>query len=147
MKKPKDDSLEIIESDVLEGRRDARVVIRRVMRKDFDTLDDQKRARLIAIMMRWCQGVGMTREMFNANEGRTAKHNKMLQAFKAFKVRLYGISISVGDRRTFIIFDADTAKKQNKADPNILKRAKSRVDKFLDDYEKKEKGNGPEKRK
>ena len=97
-------------------------------------------------MKRWCEGVGMTPEMFNANEGRTLKRNKMLQAFKAFKVRLYGISTSVGEHRTFIIFDADIAKKQNKADPNILKRAKSRVDKFLDDYEKKEKENGPKKR-
>ena len=64
----------------------------------------------------------------------------MLQAFKnnAAKVRLYGFPLSVADKKTFIIVDADTAKKKNKADPNILKRAKARIDDFLDEVDKKE---------
>jgi hypothetical protein len=139
MDNPKDDSLEHIDCDVLAEHSGARVVIRRVIRKFYDALDFQKQASFEAKMKRWCDGDKMTPEMFKHNEGRSSRHNVMLQAFKAFKVRLYGFSFSVGDKRTFIIVDADPAKKQNKADPNILKRAKSRIDDLLD--EKGTKGN------
>jgi hypothetical protein len=72
--------------------------------------------------------------MFNANEGRTPRHEVLLQAFKTFKVRLYGFSSAVGGRRTFVIVDADPAKKQDRADPKILKRAKRRVDDLFDEF-------------
>lgn len=139
MKPPKDDSLERIECDVLAEHSGARVVIRRVMRKIYDALDDRAKARLERAMLRWCEDPALlTNEMFNGNEGHTPRHKEMLKAFKAFKVRLYGFSAAVGERRTFLIVDADPTKKQNKADPVILKRAKSRIDDFLDKYAKKE---------
>lgn len=139
MNAPKDDSLEHIECDVLAEHSGARVVIRRAVRKVYDALDDRAQGRLSAVMKRWCDDPDqLTPEMFNGNEGRSSRHNEMLQAIKnnAAKVRLYGFSFLVADKRTFIIVDADTAKKQNKADPNILKRARSRIDDFLDKYEK-----------
>ena len=134
-----DDSLEHIECDVLAEHYGARVVIRRTLTKAWEALGDRTQARLEAIMKRWCDGDKMSPEMFNHNEGRSSRHNIMLQAFKAFKVRLYGFSFSVGEKRTLIIVDADPAKKQNKADPKILKRARSRIDDLLD--EKGTKGN------
>jgi hypothetical protein len=139
MKPLKDDSLEHIECDVLAEHSGARVVIRRAIRKVYDALDDRAQGRFSQVMKRWCDDPSqLTQDMFNGNEGRSPRHNIMLQAFKnnAAKVRLYGFSFSVADKKTFIIIDADTAKKQNKADPNILKRAKSRIDDLLD-----EKGN------
>jgi hypothetical protein len=139
MSNPKDDSLEHIECDVLAEYSGARVVIRRVIRKAYDELDFQKQNRFTKTMQAWCDGDKLTPEMFNYSEGRSPKNNIMLQAFKAFKVRLYGFQFAVDDKRTFIIVDADLAKKQNKADPNILKRAKSRIDGLLD--EKGTKGN------
>lgn len=139
MSEHEDDSLEHIECDVIAQHSGARVVIRRVIKKVYDALDVQKRGRFAATMKRWCEGEKLTPEMFNPNEGRTPRHNIMLQAFKAFKVRLYGFQFTVGDRRTFIIVDADPSKKQNRADPNVLKRAKSRIDELLD--EKGKKGN------
>jgi hypothetical protein len=135
----KDDSLEHIECDVLAEHSGARVVIRRVIRKVYDALDVRAQGRFLAVMKRWCDDPSqLTQDMFNGNEGRSPRHNIMLQAFKnnAAKVRLYGFSFSVADKKTFIIVDADTAKKQNKADPIILKKAKSRIDDLLD-----EKGN------
>lgn len=141
MNSPKDDSLEQIECDVLAEHSGARVVIRRAIRKVYDALDDRAQGRFLAVMKRWCDDPSqLTSEMFNGNEGRTSRHNIMLQAFKnnAAKVRLYGFSFSVAEKKTFIIVDADTAKKQTKADPNLLKRAKSRIDDFLDQYGKKE---------
>lgn len=141
MNAPKDDSLEHIECDVLAEHSGARVVIRRAIWKVYDALDDRAQGRLSAVMKRWCDDPAqLTPEMFNGNEGRSPRHNTMLQAIKnnAAKVRLYGFSFPVADKRTFIIVDADMAKKQNKADPNILKRAKSRIDDILDKYEKKE---------
>lgn len=139
MNSPKDDSLEHIECDVLAEHSGARVVIRRAIRKVYDALDSQKQASFAPKMKRWCDGDKMSPEMFNHNEGRSPKHNVMLQAFKAFKVRLYGFQFAVDDKKTFIIVDADTAKTQNKADPKILKRAKSRIDDMLN--EKGVKGN------
>ena len=138
MSNPKDDSLERIECDILAEQHGARVVIRRVMRKAYDTLDDRAQGRLSKAMKRWCDDPSqLTQEMFNPSEGRTSRQNIMLKAFKAFKVRLYGFSTSVDEKRTFIIVDADTAKKQNKADPVILKRAKNKIDDLLDEKCKK----------
>lgn len=127
-----DSALEAIDCEVVEERVGARVVIRRAVRKDYDSLDDQKKGRLLAIMRLWCEGRSLTPKMFNGSEGRTSRNNLMLMAFKTFKVRFYGFSASVGGRRTFVIVDADPAKKQDKADPVILKRAKRRVDDLVD---------------
>ena len=128
-----DPVLKKVGCDVLEERFGARVVIKKAIRGVYDALDDQKKGKLNAIMKLWCEGRPLTPEMFNRNEGRTKVHNVLLQAFKTFKVRLYGSSGDVGGRRTFYIVDSDPAKKQNKADPKILKRAKRRVDEFLDE--------------
>lgn len=132
------DSLEAIECDLLIERFGARVVIRRMVRKVFDALNDKQRGRLIAIMGRWCQDPRLlTQEMFNGNEGRTPRHSMMLQAIKIRKVRLYGFAKAVGRRKTFVIVDADPSKKQDKADQNVLKRARNRSDDVIDILEGK----------
>ena len=98
------------------------------IRGDYDEIEDRKRFRLTRIMELWCDGRPLTEEMFNPNEGRAPQSNVMLQAFKGFKVRLYGFVRQIAKKKTFIIVDMDSAKKQNKADKGILKRAKARVD-------------------
>lgn len=137
-----DDSLEQLECDLLEERGGTRVAILRAIRKLLDKLEDRKKARLQAIMRVWCEGGKLTPEMMNTNEGRTKKHKVMLQAFKTFKVRLYGFDATVGTKRTFVIVDGDPAKKQNKADKKILDRAKSRIDELVDRMDKKGTDNG-----
>lgn len=84
-------------------------------------------------MKLWCEGRKLAPTMFNYNEGRSKQKNLLIQAFKAFKIRFYGFERHLSDRRTFIIIDYDPAKKQDKADPNILKRAKSSADEIMKD--------------
>jgi hypothetical protein len=129
-----DDSLSTIDCHVLEEHGQSRVVIKRSLVKFFDSLDVRSLARLKSVMKLWCEGRKLTPEMFNSNEGRTSKHNVMLQAFKRnqIKLRLYGFCSSIGGKKTFVILDSDPSKKQNKADPSILKRAKTRVDDLID---------------
>lgn len=105
------------------------VVIQEDLKADFDALPEATRARFVRIMELWTERMALTQEQFNGNEGRAQKGdiNVLVQAFKAFKIRLYGFPTEVGDRRSFLIVAIDPAKKQNKADPKILKRAKDRA--------------------
>lgn len=133
-----DESLDEIECDLLAERCGARVVIRRVMRKVFDALTDKQKGRLLGIMSRWCEDPrSLHPDMFRPNEGRSSRHNTLLQAFKIRKVRLYGFGGTIGQKKTFIVVDADPAKKQDKADPKILKRSKARVDDITDTIQAK----------
>lgn len=127
------DSLEAIDCDLIAGRYGARVLMRRAVMKVFDKLNDKQKGRFFGIMNRWCEDPRLlTPEMFNGNEGRSPRHNEMLQAFKIRKVRLYGFATALAGKRSFVVVDADPSKKQDKADPKILKRAKVRVDQIID---------------
>jgi hypothetical protein len=121
------DSLDALGCDVLVKTKAAQVCIWRSTRDGYDELEDRIKGRLERVMTLWCDNQRLTPEMFNANEGRSPKNN-LLQAFKTFKCRLYGFVRTVKGTKTFIIVDIDPAKKKDKADPGILKRAKSRVD-------------------
>lgn len=48
----------------------------------------------------------------------------MLVAVKVHKVRLYGFIRSYRNQKTLMLIDIDADKKQNKANPRVLKRAK-----------------------
>jgi len=97
--------------------------------EDFDGLDERKQAQLLRAMDLWCAGQRLTPEQFNASEDRARKGdlNVLVQAFKVWKVRFYGAVFQVGGKKHFLVVDADLAKKQRKADPKILKRAKVRA--------------------
>lgn len=116
---------------IVESSESARVALSKQAKKEYDGLEAQPRGRLKRIFQRWCKGQSLTEEMINPNEGRTSKHNEMIQAFKVRRVRLYGFVRSTDGMRTFFVLDADSAKKQNKAGP-ILGRAKKRADQALD---------------
>ncbi len=105
------------------------VAIAASLQDDLAEIDERKMARLTRIMELWTEGQQLTAEQFNGNEGRAKRgdRNIMLQAFKTHKVRLFGIVMSLDSLRTFLIVDLDPAKKQNKADPKILKRAQNRA--------------------
>jgi hypothetical protein len=95
----------------------------------YDGFEERVRNKLDRVIFRWCCRHAMTEEMFNGNEGRS-KCGTMLKAFKSFKHRMYGFETKLDGIHTFIIVDYDPAKKRNKADPQILTRAKGRVDAF-----------------
>lgn len=96
---------------------------------DFSDIEEKKQAQLLRVAERWSGGHRLTPEQFNGNEGRARDGglSVMLQAFKTHKVRLYGIDIQIAGVRTFMILDADIAKKQTKADPGRLRRAQDRA--------------------
>lgn len=106
-----------------------RVVLLADATSDFDMIEERKQARLVRIMELWCDSQRLTEEQFNGNEGREQKGstNVLMQAFKTHKVRLYGVDVQIGGKRTFAILEIDAAKKQNKADPKVLKRAMLRA--------------------
>ena len=133
----KNDTLEALGFEVIESGTASRVAISRRAKKELDAFEVKQRGRLNAVLGRWCKGQPLTDEMMNPSEGRTSKHKEMVQAFKAFKVRLYGFDRTIDRIRTFFIVDADPAKKQTKAGP-VLDRAKKRIDQLLDDLIRKD---------
>lgn len=105
------------------------VVIESKLKSAFDALDDKIKSQFLAIMDLWIEGRTLTDKQFNGNEGRAKRGstNVMLCAFKRFKIRLYGFVHGFKGRRSFVIVELDPAKKQDKADPKILSRAKARA--------------------
>ena len=120
-------SLDDLECEPLVKTAKAQVAIARHLLPAYRGINDQKQGRFEAIMKRWCDGVPLTPQMFNGNEGRSSD-GILIQAFKGFKIRLYGFVRQVRSVKTFLIVDIDPAKKQDKADPKVLKRAKIRAD-------------------
>lgn len=115
---------------VLTGR-SGRVLILGSLVSDFMALDTRKQAQLMSRMKLWADGVPLTKEQFNGNEGRCGGDNdRMLVAVKtnnSLKVRLYGFVRHLRSVRTLLIVDIDDAKKQDKASPRILMRARAKV--------------------
>jgi hypothetical protein len=120
-------SLDDLECEPLVRTAKAQVAIARRLLPAYRGINDQKRGRFEAIMNRWCEEVPLTPEMFNGNEGRSSD-GILIQAFKGFKIRLYGFVRQVRSVKSFLIVELDPAKKQDKADPKVLKRAKNRAD-------------------
>jgi hypothetical protein len=112
-----------------------RVVLHKCVEAFFDALEERVRGRFVRIMELWCDDRPLTEKMINRNEGRAPRTNTMCQAFKAFKVRLYGHVGTEEDQKCFVITDFDPAKKQDKADKVILKRAKGRIDNLVEGKE------------
>jgi hypothetical protein len=131
-------ALQALKCQELASKVRRQVVIHQAAEDEFDQVDERKQARLLRIMELWCDGQRLTEEQFNGNEGREQKGdvNVLLQAFKTHKVRLYGIDTQIDEKRTFVILEVDSEKKQNKADPKILKRAGSRALEFVSELAK-----------
>ena len=123
-----DDSLARNKATILETGTHGRVVVLTATSKVMDEIEEQPRDRLTRIMQLWCIGKPLTEKMFNGNEGRSKGRKRLLMAFKAWKVRLYGCVGTLGGIKTFVIVSVDPAKKQEKADKNALKNAKIRID-------------------
>lgn len=85
------DTIKAVGFEILESGESTQIVISKRAKKEFDGLETQQKARLTAVMKRWCSGKPLTEEMMKVNEGRTPKHKEMVQAFKAFKVRSTGL--------------------------------------------------------
>lgn len=119
-------SVTLVEGD--EGR----VGISLKASKEWDKLDAIRRGRLKRTMREWCAGRRLHHEVYKSG-GKYGKSSggRTIAVFKAWQVRLYGFEKHIDGIRTFIIVDADLAKKQNDADADLLARLKDRVDAFV----------------
>ena len=106
----------------------ARVLMKKSVTLEFMEIERNKQARLLSNAKLWADGHQPSSEQFQGNEGRCGGVNdRMLVAVKVHKVRLYGFIRRYRNKRTLLIVDIDLAKKQNRANPRVLKRAKSAV--------------------
>lgn len=106
------------------------VVIRTKTREEVDDdATDEQKAGLEDLLERFAHGgpSALPRDKLNGNEGWFPSHKAAgkirLQAFKPWQLRAYGYIRSVNGTPTFIITGVDCSKKQNKANPSILRAA------------------------
>ena len=90
--------------------------------------------RLAGYFPRFCEkGVaGFVEEQFKSL-GRTKAeggNDHLLYEFKSHQFRLYGVVKTYKGKRSFVGLACDPAKKTNKADPKVLKRAANAADKI-----------------
>jgi hypothetical protein len=105
--------------------------------KEFGRLETKARARLGRIMELFCTGdwQHIPKTQFNPNEGRYAVGSTgkrvLIGAFKGWQVRLYGTVLEYAGKRSFIASAIDPAKKDDRADQKLLKRAAQRLEPFV----------------
>lgn len=110
---------------------EGRVGISAKAMKEWNKLDATRRGRLKRTMKEWCAGRRLHREVYKSG-GRygKSKDGRTIAVFKAWQVRLYGFEEHMDDLRTFVIVDADLAKKQDEASKDTITRLKERADAF-----------------
>lgn len=124
---------------LLKGAGPYDVVIRTKTREEVDDdATDEQKAGLEDLLERFAKGgpQALPRQKLNGNEGwfpsEKAPGKIRLQAFKPWQLRAYGFVRAVNGTATFIITGVDCSKKQDRANPSILKAAGAeavRVDK------------------
>jgi hypothetical protein len=120
------DDFDEIECDHVLTGSVARVLMAKTVTQEFIAVESKKQARLLSNAKIWADGHPPNEEQFQGNEGRCGGENdRMLVAVKVHKIRLYGFVRRYRGKKTLLIVDIDVAKKQNKANPRILKRAKA----------------------
>ena len=86
--------------------------------KMFNKVEAEARSKLEAVMRAWCRfgPTDMPTTKFRF-EGRARKNGKSIRidAFKAWQVRFYGMTIEVNGKQVFLVSEVDLAKKQDDA--------------------------------
>ena len=125
------DELTPLECRTLVVEEGGRVGITLRIAKHWDGLDAKIRGRFRRAMREWCEGRMLPREVYKTG-GRYGKTpgGTTIAVFKSGQVRLYGFERHIDEIRTFVVVDCDLAKKQNRADQDVIDRLKVRVDAF-----------------
>lgn len=95
---------------------------------DFSQINERSRSKIEATIKEQYVQFGpqnIHREKLNRNEGRhkIGGQEILVQAFKHYQARVYGVEGSCANRRAFFISAIDVAKKKDKADRQLLRRA------------------------
>lgn len=96
------------------------VAILRKLRKEYDNAAPRDVVSIERWMEHWCDGRDLPPERFKMNLRRAQAVR--IDEFKAYQLRAYGFSITVADKKLFVVTSIDI-KKQNKAGVEVLDRA------------------------
>lgn len=127
---------EIAEYEVVVHAGERRVAMNRGLVKLFAKITPKDKGRLRRWMEIWCRDGAANiprenmkpQERFHDDQGRSVQ----VWAFKSYQARLYGFSRIVDSKETFFVTAVDPAKKDNNADPGVIKKAKIEAFRILD---------------
>lgn len=98
------------------------VVIVEKLEKEFSNAPAKDRISMERWMQFWCEGRSLTPEKFKVNVRRDKVKGIRIDEFKSYQLRAYGYSLTVGDKKVFVVTATDIKKKE-KADPTALDKA------------------------
>lgn len=104
--------------------------------KEYRRIAPKDKAALRRWMENWCSDVEgaipdtrmKAQERFSDAKGRTV----LIIAFKSYQARLYGFIRKISNKETFLVAAIDPEKKDDDADPKILKKAKLEAFRILE---------------
>lgn len=92
------------------------------LEKEFSNAPAKDRISMERWMQFWCEGRSLTPEKFKVNVRRDKVKGIRIDEFKSYQLRAYGYSLTVGDKKVFVVTATDIKKKE-KADPTALDKA------------------------
>lgn len=98
------------------------VAIVKKLEKEFSDAPAKDRIAMERWMQFWCDGRSLTPERFKMNVKRDKARGIRIDEFKAYQLRAYGYSVTVGDKKIFVVTAIDIKKKE-KANPSVLEKA------------------------
>ena len=98
------------------------VAIVKKVEKEFSDAPIKDRVAMERWMQFWCDGRSLTPERFKMNVKRDKTKGIRIDEFKAYQLRAYGYSLTIGDKKIFIVTATDIKKKE-KANPSVLDKA------------------------
>lgn len=103
-----------------------RVGVLKGVERELSNIEKRLALRITQVMRKVSEtrGIGLPKEMYNS-EGRWRVNGREIQVYavKAPSVRVYGAVVTLEGIPSWVGTEADTDKKQNKADQERLKRA------------------------
>jgi hypothetical protein len=113
-----------------------RVVMHHGLAKEFGKAKAQDKAKLLSWIQIWCdkpEGSIPAEKLKSQEHFTDAKGRKVhIFALKAHQARLYGFIRVVQTKETFLFASVDPSKKDDSADPAVIKRAKNEAFRVLD---------------
>lgn len=100
--------------------------------KEYERLDVRTKAGLKAKMDAWVEGRQLSDKHYKWESRESCSGRSVpIYAFKEWQTRVYGSPLQMDGKETFICSEIDTAKKQNRANQEKLKRAAQNLIEFL----------------
>lgn len=103
------------------------VAIVKKLEKEFSEAPAKDRVAMERWMQFWCDGRSLPPERFKMNVKRNKAKGIRIDEFKAYQLRAYGYSVTIGDKKIFIVTATDIKKKE-KANPAVLEKAEKVAD-------------------